>query len=485
MEQALAFAGQEHRLLIGGARTRSTGQERLEVINPSDESPLAVVPQASADDVERAVQAARASFEDGRWATASPERKTDVLLKLAALIEQNLEMLAALESLDNGKAISEARADVAASASVIRYYGGWPSKIFGETNPTESRFFAYTAREPVGVAGLIVPWNYPLLMAVWKLGPALATGNSVVLKPAEQTPLTALFLGELCQAAGVPEGVVNVVTGDGRVGRQVVVHPGVDKIAFTGSTEVGREIMAAAAGDLKRLHLELGGKNANIVFADADLDAATREAFTGAFENGGQACIAGSRLLVQRPVYRDVVERLADLAERTRVGPGIEEETEIGAIVSGEHLSRIRSYIEVGREEGADIVAGGKGIQRERGFYVRPTVFSSVTPRMRIAREEIFGPVVAVMPFDTPEEAVRIANDTPYGLAGAVWSRDVKRAFTVARSLRCGTVWINTYGKIRANVSFGGYKQSGFGRDLGKHSIDAYTEIKSVFVDLS
>ncbi|HET7567826.1 MAG TPA: aldehyde dehydrogenase family protein [Gaiellaceae bacterium] len=485
VDTARAFASREHRLLVGGEWVASGGGEELPVEDPSTEEPLAVVPQATEGDVDAAVGAARSAFDDGRWSRLSPDAKTVVLQRLAGLVEEHAEELAALESLDNGKAIAEARGDVAGVATVLRYYAGWPSKIHGETNPTEERFLAYTVREPVGVCGQIVPWNYPLLMASWKLGPALACGNTVVLKPAEQTPLSALRLGELCLEAGVPAGVVNVVTGDGRTGAALVAHPQVDKIAFTGSTEVGKLIMAAAAPSLKRVSLELGGKNPNVVFADADLDAAVKGALAGAFENGGMACIAGSRLLVERAAYDEVVERLAVAARALRVGPGIDESTDVGAIVSREQLDKIRSYVELGRAEGAELVAGGDDAGRERGYFLAPAVFAAATPEMRIAREEIFGPVVAAIPFDDPQEAAALANDTPYGLAGAIWTRDVKKAHALARALRAGTVWVNAYGSIRPTVSFGGFKQSGFGRELGLHSLETYTELKSVFVDLT
>jgi acyl-CoA reductase-like NAD-dependent aldehyde dehydrogenase len=485
VETARAFAAREHRLLVGGEWVESRDGDVLLVEDPSTEETLAVVPQASAEDVEIAVAAARAAFDDGRWSRLSPDEQTIVLLRLTALVEEHAEELAALESLDNGKAIVEARGDVAGTAMVFRYYAGWPTKLHGETNPTEARFLSYTVREPVGVCGQIIPWNYPLLMASWKLGPALACGNTVVLKPAEQTPLSALRLGELCLEAGLPAGVVNIVTGDGRVGAALVEHPQVDKIAFTGSTEVGKQIMAAAAPTLKRVSLELGGKNPNVVFADADLDAAVRGAIAGAFENGGMACIAGSRLLVERRAYDDVVGRLADEARSLIVGPGVEETSDIGAIVSGEQLERIRSYLDIGRDEGAELVVGGEDPGLGRGHFLTPAVFAGARPEMRIAREEIFGPVVAAIPFDEPEEAAALANDTPYGLAGAIWTRDVGKAHALARSLRAGTVWINAYGSIRPTVSFGGFKQSGFGRELGPHSIETYTELKSVFVDLT
>lgn len=485
VDAARDFAARPHRLLVGGAWVESAGGEELTVEDPSTEERLATVPQASAADVDGAVGAAREAFDDGRWSGLAPDAKTLVLLRLAALVEEHAEELAVLESLDNGKALAEARGDIAGTAMVLRYYAGWPTKIHGETNPTEARFLSYTVREPVGVCAQIVPWNYPLLMASWKLGPALACGNTVVLKPAEQTPLSALRLGELCLEAGVPAGVVNVLTGDGRVGAALVEHDQIDKVAFTGSTEVGRRIMAAAAPTLKRVSLELGGKNPNVVFADAELEAAIGGALAGAFENGGMACTAGSRLLVERPVYDEVVERLAAEARRLRVGPGLEEGTEIGAIVSREQLDRIRSYLDIGRAEGADLITGGDDPGFDRGYFVRPAVFAAAKAEMRIAREEIFGPVVVAIPFDEPDDAAALANDTHYGLAGAVWTRDIGKAHALARSLRAGTVWINAYGSVRPTVSFGGFKQSGFGRELGLHSLETYTELKSVFVDLT
>lgn len=485
LQRARAFAKEEHRLLIAGREVTSAGGEVLQVINPSDESELAVVPQANEMDIDRAVAAARDSFERGTWTSMAPDQKTVVLQRLAELVERNSETLATLESLDNGKAISEARADVRAAAEVLRYYAGWPSKIFGDTNPTESGLFSYSVRDPVGVVAVIVPWNYPLLIAVWKLGPALATGNSVVLKPSEHTPLTALYLGRLCLEAGLPPGVVNVLTGDGRVGRALCSHPAVNKITFTGSTQVGQEIMTLAAANLTRVHLELGGKNSNIIFADADLDRAIEGAFRGAFENGGQACIAGSSLLVERAVYERVVEQLSAQAKKIRVGPGICEDTEIGAIVSDRQLERILDHIRTAVDEGAEVVVGGSRTDHASGYFVQPTVLANVTPLMRIAKEEVFGPVVAVLPFDEEGEAVEIANRTPYGLAGAVWTSNIGRALRVSRSLQCGTVWVNTYGRIRTSVSFGGFKHSGFGKDLGKYSIDEYTQIKSVFVNLT
>jgi acyl-CoA reductase-like NAD-dependent aldehyde dehydrogenase len=406
------------------------------------------------------------------------------MLRIAELIEANADELAALESLDNGKAIVEARFDIAGAAEVFRYYAGWPTKLHGDTNPTEARFVSYTVREPVGVCAQIVPWNFPLLMASWKLGPALACGNTIVLKPAEQTPLTTLRFAQLLAETAIPDGVVNIVTGDGATGAYLARHPGVDKVAFTGSTEVGRSVMAGAAETIKRVSLELGGKNANIVFADADLERAVTGALEGAFENAGQACTAGSRLLVERSIHDGFVEALVERAKELVVGPGLDESTHIGALVSAEQRDRVEGYVAIGADEGAELVLRGDRPDGA-GYFVPPTIFTNATPTMRISREEIFGPVLGVTPFDSEADAVAIANGTEYGLAAGIWTGDIKRGHRVARALHAGTVWINAYGSVRPTVPFGGVKQSGYGRELGLHSLDLYSELKSVFVDVS
>jgi acyl-CoA reductase-like NAD-dependent aldehyde dehydrogenase len=481
---ARAFAAREHGLYVGGRSVEGLGGRRLDVEDPATREVIGSIAHGGEADVEQAVSTARRAFDECVWSRVAPSDKARRLQDLAQLIEANLEELASLETLDNGKPISEARLDVAAVAEVFRYYAGWPTKLHGDTNPTEERFFSYALREPVGVCAQIVPWNFPLLMASWKVAPALACGNTLVLKPSRQTPLSALRLAELATEAGVPDGVFNVLTGDGRTGAMLAAHRSVDKVAFTGSTEVGRELANSCSATLKRLTLELGGKNANIVFADADLDRAVPSALDGAFENAGQACTAGSRILVERPVYDEFVGRLADAAEQLVVAPGLSKGAQIGALVSASQLASVRDYVAVGHEEGAALVAG-EGDVPANGYFMRPTVFAGVSPEMRIAREEIFGPVVAAIPFEGEDEAVSIANGTEYGLACGLWTNDVKRAHRLVRRLRAGTVWVNAYGAVRTTVSFGGVKQSGYGRDLGRFSIDAYTEPKSVFVDVS
>jgi phenylacetaldehyde dehydrogenase len=478
---ARSFAARRHGAFIDGRFEVLDGAEPLVVENPATEERLAVVRASSAGVVDRAVAGAARAFADGRWSRLNPGDQEAVLRRLVALVEEHAEELAWLEVLDNGKTLAEARGDVGGVAAVFAYYAGWPTKLSGDVHNTDRRFLAFSVAEPVGVCGQIIPWNYPLLMASWKLGPALAAGNTVVLKPAEQTPLSALRLAELLLEAGVPPGVVQVVPGDGRTGAALAAHPGVHKLAFTGSTEVGKHVMGAAASAVKRVTLELGGKNPNVVFADADLDAAVEGALAGAFENCGQACIAGSRLLVERSVQASVIERLQARADAMRVGPGWEDGVDLGPLVSAEQLGGIVGHVERAASSGAQVVTAPPRLEGP-GHFMRPTVVSDVAPSMAIFRDEVFGPVVTVTPFDSEEEAIALANDTRYGLSAGVWTGDMSRALRAARSIRAGTVWVNAYGSIRPEVPFGGFGESGLGRELGAHALSSYTELKSVFV---
>jgi aldehyde dehydrogenase (NAD+) len=473
------------KMLIGGQWVDSASGKTFVTINPATAEPLATVAEGDAEDIDRAVQAARKAFDDGPWPHEKPAQRTKVLLAIADLIDRHRDELACLETLDNGKPIIDSRnADIPRAADAFRYYAGWPTKIFGETNPSDPSFFNYTLREPVGVCGQIIPWNFPLLMAAWKLGPALACGNTAVLKPAEQTPLTALRLGELLLEAGLPEGVVNIVPGYGpTAGAALVGHPQVDKVAFTGSTEVGREILRASAGNLKRVSLELGGKSPNIVFVDADQQAATAGAFRGIFYNQGQVCCAGSRLFIEQEIYDEFVGTLSASAAAVKQGSGLDPQSRIGPLVSQEQIERVLGYVDAGKKEGAQVKTGGeRNRELGKGYFVKPTVFTNVTNTMRIAQEEIFGPVVCAIPFKDEEDAVHQANQTIYGLSAGVWTRDVSKAHRIARALRAGTVWVNCYNQLDPISSFGGYKQSGFGRELGLHSLDLYTQIKSVWL---
>jgi acyl-CoA reductase-like NAD-dependent aldehyde dehydrogenase len=444
---------------------------------------LAKIAFASAADVDLAVKAARAAFDDGRWSEVPPRKKEGVLRRLADLIEANAEELGLLETLDNGKPLSMATGEMRGCAEMFRYYAGWPTKITGDVLPTDAGKHSYVRREPIGVCGQIIPWNFPMSMVTWKIAPALACGNTCVLKPAEQTPLTALRFAELLAEAGIPDGVVNIVTGDGSTGAAIVEHPDVDKIAFTGSVEVGKKIMAAASGTLKRVSLELGGKSPNIVFADADLESAVRTSALGVFMNTGQICTAATRLFLEEPIHDEFVGRMSEFTQKLKVGPGLEEGTLIGPLVSDEQLERVTGYLEVGKSEGAEPVLGGSRMDRA-GYFVEPTIFTGVTNQMRIAREEIFGPVVSVIPFRDVEDAITQGNDTQYGLAAAVWTRDVSKAHRAAAALRAGSVWVNCYSEGDFATPFGGYKQSGFGREKGQPSIDLYTQLKSVVVKL-
>ena len=480
------WVGREHGLIIGAERPAAADGRMLDTLDPATGRVVASVPHAGPADVDRAVQAAREAFAGGApWRRLPAPARAQALHRLAELIEAHAEELAQLESLDNGKPVQAAAGDVAGTVTHLRYYAGWPTKIEGGVVPTGhgDKMLAYTLREPVGVCGQIVPWNYPLLMAAWKIGPALAAGCTVVLKPAEQTPLTALRLGELALEAGLPEGVLNVVTGDGETGAALVDHPGVDKVAFTGSTSVGREIGAKCGAALKRVTLELGGKSPNIILPDADLAAALPHSFNGLFFNAGQACNAASRLFVPRERHEEVLAALAQRAASTRLGPGLDPETQLGPVVSAEQLERVLGYVEAGRGEGAELITGG-GRAGDEGYFVEPTLFSTEDDDARIAREEIFGPVLVALPYDTLEEVAARANDTEYGLAAGVWTRDVSNAHRLAGLLKAGSVYVNNWRGGDPALPFGGFKGSGVGREHGREGLEAYLETKSVSVAL-
>jgi len=473
------------KLLIDGKWRDSVSGKTFETINPATEELIAEVAEADAADIDLAVKAARKAFDTGPWRKMDARDRGRLMNQLADLIEQNIEELAELETLDNGKPISESRnADLPLVVDCFRYYAGWADKIQGKTVPIRGRYFCYTKREPVGVAGQIIPWNFPLLMVAWKWGPALAAGCTVVLKPAEQTPLTALRLGELALEAGYPAGVINIVPGFGETaGASLVAHKGVDKIAFTGESRTGQIIMKSAADTLKRVTLELGGKSPNIVFADADLDAAVDGAILGLYLNQGQCCCAGSRLFVQEPVYDKMVERLASLSQARKLGDPFDPDTQQGPQVDKAQFDKILSYIDRGKAQGARCVSGGERFG-SKGYFIKPTVFAEVEDKMAIATDEIFGPVMQVLRFEDIDEVIERANTTDYGLAAAVWTQDIKKAHAIADRVRAGTVWVNCYDVFDAAAPFGGYKTSGIGRELGEQALDNYTENKTVTIAL-
>ncbi len=483
-----AFLASDLQLFIGGTWQPAQNHRTFETLDPSSGTVLAAVPAGDAADVDLAVRAARRTFDSGVWHKMPPKEREKLIWRLADLIEAHTDVLAQLDALDNGKPYSTARkADVPLAADHFRYYAGWPSKLEGATIPVNAEgMLSYTVREPVGVCGLIVPWNYPLLMAVWKIAPALAAGNCIILKPAEQTPLSALYLAGLFAEAGFPAGVFNVVTGYGETaGAALVEHPGVNKVGFTGSVEVARKIVRGSADTLKRVSLELGGKSPNIIFADADLDKAIPGATWAIFGNNGQSCTAGSRLYIQRSVYNYVIEGMMDEVKKIRVGPGMHtDQPDLGPVVSQEQLNKIMGYVHQGVQQGARAVVGGQrmGGALADGYFIEPTVFVDTTDTMTLAREEIFGPVICAMPFDEPDDILRRANDTDFGLAAGFWTRDVNKAHRVASALQAGTIWVNTWGNVEAGVPFGGYKQSGYGREMGKEALSLYTEVKSIWI---
>ena len=478
------------RMVIGGESADAVDGQTFEIVNPATGRTVATAPLGGRADVDRAVDAAQAAFDERKgWANWAAGKRGRSLAKLADLIKKNSDELAWLESRNGGKPITSARGEIIGASLVFDYYAGAANKIYGQTIPVSKPGIDLTLREPIGVVGLIVPWNFPLLMAAWKVAPALAAGNAAILKPASYTPLTAIRLGELALEAGIPAGVLNVVTGPGgTVGASIAAHPGIGKVAFTGETTTGQEIMRLASSNVKKISLELGGKSPNIVFADADLERFAKESPYSVFDNCGQDCCARSRILVERSAHEHVVELFAAATRNVKVGDPADEATEVGPLVSAKQRDRVKDYIEIGLGEGASLVVGGAAPDDPalaEGAYLLPTVFDGVDNDMRIAREEIFGPVVSIIPFDTEEEALRLANATPYGLSGSIWSRDIGKAMRAARALQSGVISVNSNSSVHTEAPFGGYKMSGIGRELGMAALDLYTETKNVFIDIS
>jgi phenylacetaldehyde dehydrogenase len=484
------FVATPRQLFINGQWSDAASGKTFATVNPATGETLATVAEGDAEDINRAVRAARAAFEDGPWSRMTPSERGRIIWKIGDLILDHVTELAQLEALDNGKPVGvAAAADVPLAADLFHYMAGWATKIEGNTINISvpympgANFHSYTLREPVGVVGQIIPWNFPLLMAAWKLGPALATGNTVVLKPAEQTPLSALLLAQLLAEAGVPDGVVNIVPGYGETaGAALAAHNDVDKVAFTGSTEVGKMIVQAAAGNLKKLTLELGGKSPNIVFDDAE-DGAVEGAANAIFFNHGQCCVAGSRLFVQQDRFDEVVDGVAQIAKSIKLGAGMDPATQMGPLVSDEQFRRVSGFLESGKADGATALSGG-GRYGDRGYFIEPTVLTNTRPDMSVVREEIFGPVVVAAPFTSLDEIAAVANDTTYGLGAGIWTRDISKAHALAKKLRAGTVWINCYNVFDAALPFGGYKQSGWGREMGHEVLNSYTEVKAVTTQL-
>ena len=481
-------SAEQKQLFINNEWRAAASGKTMDVINPATEDVCAAVASADAQDLNAAVDAARAAL-DGPWGKMSARERGRLVRRIGERLMERADEFARLETLHNGKPIMESRqVEIPAAAECFEYYGGWSDKVMGETVPVKGNYLNYTLREPLGVCAAIVPWNFPLLIAVWKIAPALATGNTIIVKPASQTPLTALALGEIAIEVGLPPGVLNVLTGPGaKLGQAIVEHPGIDKIAFTGDTATGKGIMRGSADTLKKITLELGGKSPNIVLADADIEAAIRGVAVGIFYGKGEVCAAGSRLLVDKSIKNEFIDKLAARTKKMVAGDPMDPKTRLGALSSRKQMETVLRYIESGKKEGATLVAGGErtDIGTGKGYFMQPTVFADVQPEMTISREEIFGPVLAAIEFADLDEAIARANDTPYGLAAGVWTRDIKKAHYVARKLQAGTVWINTYNVYDTATPFGGYKQSGFGREMSAHALEHYTQVKSVWVDLN